>query len=715
MIVKGRNVSTCLTALLILVPIASAKLSRLPSDNKTSALTRWQWIGLKSNNTPWCPLPAGGRWQVSQLFTGMAEAAPPPGLQHFCKYKYAETGAVTATAQASLLALVGNGLDRIDSDAMAVSSSGKTATQVKDAMWLKMANHFAEQTEMITVEGSHYPRARLAILDTAPTGVGFPLQVTGNSPHGYTLLHMAKDLLCPNAICLAQLTSRLTMPYVTFHPSDPSQSEIDLEHGGLVGTLSDLAQAIQAEMQQAIYNPGDTTIWREPFILDSPGKQQARVVLNLSLGWDPVFGGAEADPSQMPANVQAVYAALQDAVCRGALVFAAAGNYREGPGANSDSNIGPLLPAAWEQRAAPTALQCQKVLEQGDDEDDHGGGANSTFGRKNSLFIPTTYTPLVHSVGGLRSNGLALANARQQGAPRLAAYADHAVVESHLEGTPTAMLTGSSVASLVAAATATAAWSLDAENNSHEIAQRLYDTGSNLQRDADYCFGNTCLEVHRLAFCPVLESTCSILGSCPVLIAACSRWQPDSPLLNRDAMIQASSNRQFVDASELTLLDTTESAACGSEERYAESQPQDLCPERQYLGISAQAWLAPQPASDPCETCTLFPNSCCYGPETLTGSEFEAGAREKNGPNYATLLIDIDPDFEGVLTGATLTVCEQAYSFPLAALKKKESALIDNIQIGTCGSALLSFRVDGLDIEEASTTSAPLIAGTSIF
>jgi hypothetical protein len=233
-----------------------------------------------------------------------------------------------------------------------------------------------------SLQNDHAPHVRLAFLDTQPTNANFP-EKAGNSPHGYTLANIARNLVCrsdPPFRCAAQITNELALPVIQFDPKSPKFNKLDLQQGGYLGMQSDVAEAIRKAVD---------TWQRDRQSANSP----QHLVLNLSLAWDGrLFSGfSEEWINEMRAGAQAVYRALQYAASFDVLVLAAAGNQQCEP---CDNN-GPLLPAAWEAEIPKEQGCYPKQL---------------------------VKLPLLYAVGGLDSDGQRLANARPGGMPRRAAY-----------------------------------------------------------------------------------------------------------------------------------------------------------------------------------------------------------------------------------------------------------------------------------------------------
>ncbi|MCP4655044.1 MAG: hypothetical protein GY856_06450, partial [bacterium] len=264
------------------------------------ACATWRWVGLKTDPNAPCP-PATG-WTSTTL--SCSPANPPPGLRRFCLYQGGDVN--------DLLALVPGELQSIEQDCLAVIPAGG---EIEQATWSELAEHFHNQAGGMLTDPVSAP-VRLALIDTAATRTAAVGSYPGNSAHGYTLANLADNLLCdgdPN--CVVDLTAQLALAYLSFDYAVASLSLRDDVDGGYAGTLFDLARAVRCEVEAWEQNPGNP-----------------HLVLNLSVAWNgELFGGHETLVDDMPLDVQAVYRAIGDAVCRGVVVVAAAGNVTGGP------------------------------------------------------------------------------------------------------------------------------------------------------------------------------------------------------------------------------------------------------------------------------------------------------------------------------------------------------------------------------------------------
>jgi hypothetical protein len=275
------------------------------------------------------------------------------------------------------------------------------------------------------------------------------------------------------------------------------------------------------------------------------------LVLNLSVGWDGErFGGlTETRVCDLPPGPRAVYLALEEAARQGVLIFAAAGNAQAGPHAST----GPLLPAAWER----------------------GNIQESACGLKPD-------SPLLYAVGGLQAYDKPIANARQGGMPEFAAYADHVVVTDP-HGTPTSTYTGTSVATAVVSSTAARIWSEQGGTIDSVIA-KLKTGGKQLNYKADFYSEDQRPYVLRIDqyFSDAKRPT-----NDPVALKFPDEFTP---------------SLRFEQTSR-TSVDCDGTAVYG----IGKASQNVLCPPQGYDDRWLDAWVIPQPDSDPCPSCAMGP------------------------------------------------------------------------------------------------------------
>ncbi len=630
----------CLLSFVAGLPSLEASGATLPSQ------INWRWIGTKTNPALACPSPGGSWVSAATFFT------PTPGkLASYCTYTLNAARPVTPADLATLKQLVPGQLDELAADLMSIGSLAPPSGLPK-SLWHPLTKHFLEQAGAADLpEISGTQRVRMAVLDTQPTADTNPHHLPANSPHGYTLLNMAHRALCEHqdptmTDCVVQLTSQLALSYVSYAPNDPSASIQDLVMGGYVGSLLDLAKAIHTEVDA----------WRAAAL---PGQN---LVINMSVGWNPEFGGLEADPQDMPMPVRLVYDAIVDARCRGALVIAAAGNRTGGP----DSGTGPMMPAAWAVRSVPWAGAC-------------GLSPSKTN------FSGPLNQPLLYAVGGVESDGEPLVNSRAYSVPERVAFGDHAVVVAHTDDAPTALLTGSSVATLVASAAAAAAWYYAPDIPGEQLMALIDNAGDALPLEADFCYSpnTTCPAARRISVCPSVAAVCSQQPyACSV--AACPAWNLAPPDLNQNL---AELDPDFELALTTINQPTPDTAFCDPSVSYydpANGPADDPCPDRQYISVQSTPWVHPQPSSHACPPCRVHLET-------------------------QRLIIEIDPAFAGMLSQPTLDICGSSYSLGSIPLEPGEITVVNDIDTQGCQNTTVSFTVTENGNVSSSIDSALIV------
>jgi Subtilase family len=642
---------------LVLVLLSGSALAIDPVRSAQACLD-WRRVGIMAPGIASCAALNASGWQTQTLFD-LVDVAPGSALTRYCRFEN-----VTGNAQMSVLnALVNNQkLVALDRDCVAIAPLADPAS-LSTIQWSALAAQLHEQSGLNalganTLLGSS--AVRLAVLDGNPTNASDPELQMGTAPHGNALITMAQNLLCGSApYCPVNVTSQLALTFLRVDPLLRTPEHRNQSQGGHLASISELAAALHREV----------SAWRLAAAND-------RLVLNLSLGWDGDFGGNEPVVTQMSAPVQAMYAALSEASCYGALVFAAAGNRSGG----TDPEIGPMLPGAWEQRAAPTRTECQQRL-----------GLNPP----QSQFLGSNYRPLLYAVSGIEGDGSVLDNARSGANARLAAYGDHAVIESQarVAGEPTATLTGSSVATLLASANAAVAWSWQPGANAQQIVDALYNastgTASALPRAADFCFGNAnaglCSgganpQSRRLSLC----LTRWAMGGSTLTPSACA-WNMSNPALALDYSAFDNGATTF----NLTTLDQTQIvAACGNAIVHFNSTrgiPAIPCPHLTLPSIGARPWVLPQPGTDLCPQCE----------DGGRGAAKQiAGAKTTE---LRVLRLQITPRLVGTITDAVLISGNHLYMLDFGrALQPGDRVLIQDLETitGNRDQAMIAFAVD---------------------
>jgi hypothetical protein len=457
---------------------------------------------------------------------------------------------------------------------------------------------------------------RLVLLDTSPTAeagsdpLNAPyLQRPGRDPHGFYLSHLAKWMLCTGQECAADIRTRQVM---SFDRSPHGERDEDIPEKGAWGTLIDLARGIEAELDG----------------LSSASNGGSGVVMNLSLGWHPYFGGAPSDfveflrPGDMtdrrkrntsrkpfdwssfdlqrlPPDVQAVYRAIARARCMGVLVVTAAGNHSGGP----KGRRGPLLPAAWQAVPSDAVPECGALVP--------------------SPQVPKPF-PLVYAVGGVESSGRDLVVSRPDSRPHFVAYGDHAIAPEVRRYVDEPLpLTGTSVGSLVVASAASYIWSVKPDLTADQVMYVLYDSAEEAG-EVEGVF----LPPERLSEAPTTLtagiSTAARLATPAVVRERGSRQVRYCRIVSRLTGEEACPEQKRVaDLPRLVLegdeVDgrgtypdpaTTNEAVCSTRQLHMRASDEDVaasnpCPDRQFYSPQVSPWTFPQPSTHHCPFCFL--------------------------------------------------------------------------------------------------------------
>lgn len=422
--------------------------------------------------------PPTADWEVRDLFPPKAwESSAPGRLAWYCVFEWEPPTPSTPEPppgflQAQLEQSLPEGA-RVGPDCL-----GLTTHSVADAHWRDLSKDFVQYAGGIEHHAPSMPApVPLSIIDSWPDASG-PHWTRGAATvpeakldHGYTLARIAEVLTCPSGspgACLTQTRS--------IQAFARDQSGLFSPAGiGTHGYISELASAVYHAVRHD----------------DALGFPASGVqVLNLSLGWAPLpaMGGDIGDIELgEKAAAAAVHEALQYAACRGALAFAAAGN---GLGPKSKDAI---YPAAWVMHQALSPPGCA-----------------GEFGVSSS----PTLRPLVSAVGAVHEDGRAFELTREGSEPAFTAYGQHAVVG--LEVWPperTAVLTGSSVSTVVVSAAVAAAWALVPYYSADDILDAVYFNSAPTGRVAALHDGVR-PDVRRVGVCAATEGICAATGAC---------------------------------------------------------------------------------------------------------------------------------------------------------------------------------------------------------
>lgn len=577
-----------------------------PPPDPRSATTPWRWLGVKRYANANCPAPDPDYgWKVRHLFGPNGEYARelPAGLRAYCLYLKKPSGLGADETPTELQMLIKERLlVRLEPDLAIVGGPGQirqaqlrgvgsasrallsqptlasASGDLESLMGPTYRTEFDQHTEPLQsfeLVGNRHP-VRLGLVDTSPTASpGYATSVVGTSLHGYQMAELGQHIVCDKTgQCVAALSSRLALE---LRYDEAGNLISDVVNGGTFGTVGWFAEAVRREVQS----------WEEQC---AKGGWRP-LVLGMAVGWLAAYGGAGLDFEGWSLPVQTAYEALADAHCRDVGLVAAAGNTSGG----ATNNEGPLLPAGWEQLPALSNDECWVRA----GTEPRGVGLAS-------------YRPFLFAMGGLDAVAAPLALSRPQGNPRQVAFADHATVFS-ASGDQVPVITGTSVSTIVGAASAAVVWAHQPEFGFADVMWAAYGGGQPLNLVADFCLGGgACTDrLHWVTTCSAVVHACTasgIAGLCPdpAMLPLCAGPQAGRPDVSTVSFGTFELLAQDIDATSLSGPFTDPACPGMGLFTTAQSLPTDPCPELQYYGTQAKPWTSSQPGTDP------FPNSVAF-------------------------------------------------------------------------------------------------------
>ncbi|MCB9688361.1 MAG: S8 family serine peptidase [Alphaproteobacteria bacterium] len=496
-----------------------------------------------------CPYGGAG-WTVSHLFP----AGAPGVLADFCVARWTGQDAPSGGPSGFVPDQVAVAPMSIDDEDVELSSERRT--QAVDVM-PSLGNN---------------PKARLAILDTIPDGQ-LDQSYFGSTPefsnHGARVALLARRLVCgsnPTGTCAADLVSYLTLGFQVQN----GEAVRNTSSGGAIGSISDVA----VRLYEAVDD------WEN-------ASNVGPLVVNLSAGWHPTYGGTE-QTSEFDPLVDAVYQSIRHAACKDALLLAATGNIG---GLQGDTPM-PLLPAAWEGLDAPSASECVSDFEM------------STQEAHNQAAV---YHPLVYAVGGVQGDAdlTPMAMNRPGARPPHLAAGSHLAVLNPATNAMMDMITGTSAATAVVSASAATVRAyrpdLDASEVMSILRQGAVGRGWTLGEEPEVCNGssNVCDDSYVIGVCTSLRKACEN-NACNVTVNG-TNCVTSAPLV--ELTDTAPSVTHVIDASD---PGSCSNAVVDDGSTLPANEDSD-CPILDLDGALARPMTLPMPPSSPCEPhCDLY-------------------------------------------------------------------------------------------------------------
>ncbi len=562
-----------------------------------AAETQWRCIGAIDSDTPTatdCSLdPSLGLsddWKGEPLFD--TKVIDSPVTRKYCRYQLQaldgnDDGVVESPAigncDALRTTLAGEGIT-VEPDLYVVSPQ---STELGDLVHTAAQEHFLSQVGRPGVSNPGN-NVKLALVDT---GYGDPFE------HGDTLLSIAEALFCPGiaGICAYHIVPSLGLPFTCTFPEQCIVNVDQCVDGQEIGCPKVFNGITFIAVHGKKGTPSSVAIGIRDSLANwirSANAPTDRLVINLSLGWSGIYNGNDEE-SRL--GFEAFLTQAKEATCLGAILVAASGN---STGA-IPNDTGPLYPAALNDYPAPTYKECLALLD-------------PNFPPNPDNFPPIgVEQPLVYAVGAIDS-GEAWMLTRPNARAIFAAYGDHAAA-----GVQSAVLSGSSVASVVAAASLASAWEYAPNLAPYEIAELVYDSGRSLQSAADFCLESEktdglCPVSRRISVCDAITAACTYAGNCPPAEELDCKPLLQTQMALPPIVLDPTHKVEIdIDTLDQTVLDTE--ALCGAQGYmlYHElgADVSELCPQVTLPSIQRSPWTDPQPEGQNCEACVMEFNS----------------------------------------------------------------------------------------------------------
>jgi hypothetical protein len=516
-----------------------------------------------------CPAPVAG-FALGTPTGKLFDPAPPGSLGRYCLY-------VAAVAAPPACPIMNCGPNNPAPDRMFLGMQASLEPLVRGEFSDLFLQQMSGPPVVLPPPPGSPGNVRLTLFDSLPDALpNTVMTIASRSEHGHTLANLVGHQP-GGSTPLAAVHANLALQLYTDTTGEVVE---DTASGGDFGSVSYLAAAVYEELR----------LWKaEP----SPRP----MVLNLSIGWDPDWGGSLASKPTWSPAILALYETLEYARCLGALTFAAAGNRSGGPGDDSD----PMYPAGW-GNATVTPARC------------------ASFGLTKTT-VSSEGSPFIHAVGAVGELAHPLAITRENSLPRLAANGDHATAGDPLGSLP-APLTGTSVSTVVVATAAASVWANRPHLGADAIADAVYASGDpGMMEEAYWCTGS-CEVSKTIDVCNAVRYACDAsqpgyahtspaTGPAPCTRAptamTCSAAPPDPVTIDVSELANLAAVSDDVGMG--LAVTTYMHPACPGRVLTGDMPPwyaSDPCPDQQFYDMTVEPWLVPQPIENECPDCFVL-------------------------------------------------------------------------------------------------------------
>ncbi|MFV8755253.1 S8 family serine peptidase [Nannocystaceae bacterium ST9] len=515
---------------------------------------------VQANEFPDCPAPGpGSNWVVDELF---AESTPD-ALNNFCRYIWTGAGA-------PVLADLPDDIENQTTPDCRVFVQSPLAGGLGPSYqqsFLAGVQPVPNVDALLGVRGT----VDIAVVDTAPANMA-KAQADHGPAIAAIIAAVSGGCMGRSSECRRRVATVLGLPQTVDRGAN-------LEQGGYFGYQSDLAQGIATALEG----------WNN---------KDFRLIINLSVGWEPSTGDLDVDGHASTATLTALQQVIQLARCQGALVVAASGNQ---PIASCVDQ--PTGPGSWERQAAPVAATC------------------NALGVATPVESTASYRPLVYAATPLDWQQRNLADFRPGSDARLATLGFGAYVT--IGNQSYGPLSGSSISAATISGIAALVWSYFPRLNADEVMEVLYASGTRRLQDgqavtADFALTQT-PEQRVITACGALAHACDTYvtpgtwqgqgltqAQCDAAKTACADTYSDDLAVRetawwtgfRQALDAVPANQRI--AGVTPAMAEQDCVNCGATEA-------TWLPRTTALPASAMPdpWVLPQPEIPPCPWCQI--------------------------------------------------------------------------------------------------------------